>query len=54
MSDLITWKASTSDREPEIAEVLQQMTDCVYIHPEIGKDRWIPRHWIIEEEGTDV
>lgn len=46
---LVLWRPSTSDREPEIAEVLRELTDCVYIHPETGKDRWIPAHWIVEE-----
>jgi hypothetical protein len=47
---LITWRPATApDREPEIAEVLRDLGDCVYIHPETGKDRWIPAHWIVEE-----
>jgi hypothetical protein len=47
---LITWRPSTApDREPELAEVLKDLGDCVYIRPENGKDRWIPAHWIVEE-----
>lgn len=51
MSRLITWRPATApDREPQYAEVLRELTDCVYIHPETGKDRWIPEHWIIDDE----
>jgi hypothetical protein len=47
---LITWRPSTAPaREPEIAEVLRDLGDCVYIHRETGKDRWIPADWIVEE-----
>jgi hypothetical protein len=51
VSRLITWRPTTApDREPQYAEVLRELTDCVYIHPETGKDRWIPEHWIIDDE----
>jgi hypothetical protein len=47
---LVAWRPSTApDREPELAEVLNDLGDCVYIHRETGKDRWIPADWIVEE-----
>lgn len=55
MNRLITWWPTTRPalkpgQDPEYAEVLQEVAHGVYIHPESGKDRWIPEHWIIDDE----
>jgi hypothetical protein len=52
MNRLITWLPATNTdpaREPELAEVLRELPDCVYIQSERAK-RWIPIHWITEDE----
>lgn len=50
MTRIITWKPPYAAREPEIAEVLRQLLGDVYIRTEAGQERWIPGHWIIEDE----
>lgn len=51
MGKLVAWLPSTAEpgREPELAEVTNDLGDCVFIHRETGKDRWIPADWIVEE-----
>lgn len=46
---VVTWRPSyRPEREPTVAELLDEHTGAAYVELEDGTKRWIPSHWILE------